>query len=426
MPDQQGKLREIAWNEICPWFMLTRCIRIALFIRVLMLGTVGLIVVTAGWQLIAWFFIGIDDEVFHEWRTSGCRWVWQNSTDFTVSAAQTPDSAGELFKTAMTGLTEAPIDLWNHLTRPFVDLFDNDLTLPGFFCLLLCGVWEIIVWALVGGAITRIAALALARNEVPDLGQVIRFAWGSLLSYSLAPLMVLAAAALFAIQLVVLGLGMQLDWLAFIAAILWPLVLVYGLFMALILLGLLVGWPLMWATISVEGTDAFDAVSRSYAYTYQRPLRLIWYVFFAGLMGTLGMFMVKAFALATIGLGDWAVSFGLDHETMAQVVVQRDSPIGDQAAEPDGLLRMAHQVIGFWKSMLTAVAAGYQASFLWVSAVGIYLLLRRDIDAAEVNEVFVDDDVPDFGMPPLEGNEVDIPEVAADRPAEVGDTTSGA
>ena len=426
MPDQQGKLREIAWNEICPWLILTRCVRIALLIRVLMLGTVGLIVVTAGWTVITFFvFEGIDDPVLNKWRTTGCQWVWQNSTDFTVSASQTPESAGELFKTAMAGLTEAPIELWNHLTRPFVDLFDKDLTLPGFFCLLLCGVWEIIVWGLVGGAITRIAALSLTRSEIPDLGQVIRFAWGSLVSYSLAPLMVMAAAALFAIQLVVLGLGMQWDWLALIAAVLWPLVLVYGLFMALILLGLLVGWPLMWATISVEGTDAFDAVSRSYAYTYQRPLRLIWYVFFAGLIGTFGMFVVKAFALATIGLGDWAVSFGLDQETMAQVVVQRDFPVGDgdQAAGPKGVLQTAHQVIGFWKSMLTAVAAGYQASFLWVSAVGIYLLLRRDIDAAEVDEVFDDDDEPDFGMPPLEVDEMNIPEVVVDRPAEAGDTT---
>ena len=137
------------------------------------------------------------------------------------------------------------------------------------------------------------------------------------------------------------------------------------------------------------------------------------------------MFVVKAFALATIGLGDWAVSFGLDHETMAQVVVQRDFPSGDQAAGPEGLLQRAHQVIGFWKSMLTAVAAGYQASFLWVSAVGVYLLLRRDIDAAEVDEVFVDDDEPDFGMPPLEGDDLGIPEVAVDRPAEVGDTMAG-
>ena len=54
--------------------------------------------------------------------------------------------------------------------------------------------------------------------------------------------------------------------------------------MAILLLGALVGWPLMWATVSVEGTDAFDALSRSYAYTYHRPWRLLWYVLFAGFL----------------------------------------------------------------------------------------------------------------------------------------------
>ena len=48
--------------------------------------------------------------------------------------------------------------------------------------------------------------------------------------------------------------------------------------MALLLLGLAFGWPLMWATISTEGTDSFDALSRSYAYVFQRPLRYLFYV----------------------------------------------------------------------------------------------------------------------------------------------------
>ena len=41
--------------------------------------------------------------------------------------------------------------------------------------------------------------------------------------------------------------------------------------------GLAAGWPLMWPTISSEGTDAFDALSRSYAYVYQRPLAYLLY-----------------------------------------------------------------------------------------------------------------------------------------------------
>jgi hypothetical protein len=66
------------------------------------------------------------------------------------------------------------------------------------------------------------------------------------------------------------------------------------------------------------------------------------------------------------------------------------------------------------------VAAGYQASYLWVAAVGIYLLLRRDIDAAELDEVYVEDDEPEFGMPPLEADESGVPAVKPNVLAQPG------
>ena len=40
-----------------------------------------------------------------------------------------------------------------------------------FFFLLLCAIWELLVWGLVGGAITRIAALKFTRDEAPGPGR---------------------------------------------------------------------------------------------------------------------------------------------------------------------------------------------------------------------------------------------------------------
>ena len=65
-----------------------------------------------------------------------------------------------------------------------------------------------------------------------------------------------------------------------------------GLLMALLLLGLLFGWPLMWGTISTEGTDSFDALSRSYAYLFQRPLHYLFYALVAAI-GWLGWILVR-------------------------------------------------------------------------------------------------------------------------------------
>jgi hypothetical protein len=245
--------------------------------------------------------------------------------------------------------------------------------------------------------------------------------------------------------------------------------------MSILLLGAMVGWPLMWATVSVEGTDAFDALSRSYAYTYQRPLRLLWYVLVAFVLAAVSMFVVKLFAASAISLGDWSISWGLGDQRMQQIVRQNVEPeqpllapplvdptssaplfeappttdaaataAPEASATPDSissndntapltgpelvpegpgtLISIAHNAVTFWKSLLAALTAGYQAGFLFVAAVGVYLLLRKDIDGAEMDEVYVEQE-QDFGMPTLENDAATgVPEIAPGGTAQPGDT----
>ena len=333
--------------------------------------------------------------------------------------------------------------LWLFIARPFVDLFRSELTAIGFLCLLLCGIWELLVWGLIGGAITRIAALKFTRDEAPDMLGALSHAFSKISSYSLAPLLALGGAAVFGLQLVVLGWLMRLGFFTMLAGFAWPFVLMLGLLMAILLIGALVGWPLMWATVSVEGTDAFDALSRSYAYTYQRPLRLLWYVLCVTILAAVSMFVVKLFAASAISLGSWSIRWGIDEPTYHAIVSPRSAvaqvaePSGvpnlevakpasegpnpsassesaSTAAQPTELSRMrwtAGKAIAFWKSVLGALAAGYQAGFLWVASVGVYLLLRKDIDGAEMDEIYVEDE-QEFGMAPLVNDPATgIPEV---------------
>ena len=452
MTDPQSKIRDVAWSELFPWLMLGRSVRIALLARVLILGALGLIATTLGWRLIGWMFSGSEDTVIAELRGYLGRWVWEESREFYI--ALSAQSADDVFLAAWDGVLEAPVALWLYLTRPFREMF-SDVSAAAFFYLLLCAIWELLVWGLIGGAITRIAALKFTRDEAPGLVASLKHAAAKLPSYSLPPLIALAGAAVFAVQLALLGLLMQIDVFALLAALTWPFVLMLGLLMAILLLGALIGWPLMWATISVEGTDAFDALSRSYAYTYQRPWRLLWYVLFVGLLAVVSMFVVKVFAISAIALGDWSVDWGLDEPTMQTVVkpiatpadidteappaipdVDMDIPPaplpGDEDVDatqvesrpPGRLLTWARNAIYFWKSLMAALAAGYQAGFLWVSAVGVYLLLRRDIDGVQTSEVYIDQD-EQYGIPPLADEAATgVPEVAPGEPAVPGDSTA--
>ena len=447
MVDQPAKIREVAWSEMFPWLMLVRAVRIALMARVMILGALGMYATMLGWQLLAYAFSRSDDPLIASWLKVTNLW---GTKDFWVDPYN--NSALELIYSATWYLLQAPMAIWQFLTRPFLELFQHDLSATGFIFLLLCGIWELLVWGLVGGAITRIAALKFTRDEAPGLIAALKHAARKLPSYSLPPLVALIWAAVFGVQLVVIGAAMRVEFLALVAGILWPFVLVLGLLMAILLLGTLAGWPLMWATVSVEGTDAFDALSRSFAYTYHRPFRLLWYVLFAILLAVISMFVVKLFAASAIALSDWSIDWGLDERTMETVVapgVERiDGPAlappidpavplvtetddtsddiapADSPREPGSMLRGARHAIHFWKMMVAVLAAGYQAGFLWVAAVGVYLLMRRDIDGVQLNEVYVDP-ADEYGLPPLADEATGgVPEVAPNQPAPPGSTNA--
>ena len=65
----------------------------------------------------------------------------------------------------------------------------------------------------------------------------------------------------------------------------------------------------MWATISSEGTDSFDAISRSYAYAFQRPLHYLFYALVAVVLGVLGWLLVSNFAAGVVYITYWAASW---------------------------------------------------------------------------------------------------------------------
>src|SRR5207248_6367417 len=88
-----------------------------------------------------------------------------------------------------------------------------------------------------------------------------------------------------------------------------PLIILAGAIMAVFVVGL-VGYPLMYPTLSVEGdsSDTFDALSRSINYVYQAPWQYIWYSLVAVVYGAAVTFFVLFFGSLMVYLGKWAVS----------------------------------------------------------------------------------------------------------------------
>ena len=440
MINQHDKLREVAWNELFRWLVLLRAVRIALLARVLVLGAMGLIATTLGWWAIDYVFSASTDPVVHECRMADDRERLALEHVARVfdrhlgpeRRCVVPAGGQRAGRSAGEPVAVSHAAVHQHVSRrPDAGRVS-----------VLCAVRRL--GAVGVGPVrrgdhadrgtevhARRSARSARRAEACGRANCRRTAWRRCSRWPGRPCL--------ALQLVVLGWIMRLDLLALVAAFAWPFVLLLGLLMAILLIGALVGWPLMWATVSVEGTDAFDALSRSYAYTYQRPLRLLWYVLLAAILAAVSMFIVKLFATSAISLGNWSVSWGLDEETYREIVAPLPAatrrrvataasstdasaartmaplwPRPTSADELTGTRWLAAKAIRFWKSLLGALAAGYQAGFLWVAAVGVYLLLRKDIDGAEMDEVYVEDE-PEFGMPPLADDHVTgVPEVQTD------------
>jgi hypothetical protein len=205
------------------------------------------------------------------------------------------------------------------------------------------------------------------------------------------------------------GLGVLLVGLA------WPLVLFVGFLMAFLLVGLFFAWPLMWGTVSAEGTDAFGALSHSYSYTYQRPLQYLMYGVAALAIGVLGSYLVTLFAWWTAELGNWGLSWGSGSEALHRAITQQ---------ETGTLADYGSKLIRFWNNALTMLVVGFVFSYFWCAGTVIYFLLRRLVDATELDEAFTPEERALHARPPLKTGPDGVAEPADDSPAENGAASS--
>jgi hypothetical protein len=328
--------------------------------------------------------------------------------------------------------------------RPIIYFFSPQASGWNRFYFLCVMIFTLCVWSLFGGAITRIAAVQVARNERIGLFEAIRFARKRLLYYVTAPLFPLIFVFGLVVIMALFGFLHMIPILGDIAfsGLFWWLMLGFGLLCAIALVGL-IGWPLMSATISTEGTDSWEAVSRSYTYVFQKPWQYIGsgvvailygaaVVFFIGFMGSFMVYMSKwgvsqtpwssrdyanrdpsfLFAYAPESFG-WRTLM-LDGVTVDGKKVVQNGEINadvysmyvgekDAATKSDQLSwwnKVGAGMVAFWVGLLFLLVLGFGYSFFWSESTIIYLLMRKSVDTAELDEVYLEEEDQDtFGGP---------------------------
>jgi hypothetical protein len=288
------------------------------------------------------------------------------------------------------------------------------------------------IWAVFGGAIYRIAALQAARGEKISISQALKFSIGKFGSFATAPLLPLAIVLGIGLLIAVLSIPTNIPWLGeIILGLLFILCLLGGLAIAFLLVGLVAGGALMYPTIAVEGSDSFDAISRSFTYVISRPWRAGFYALIALVYGTITYLFVRLFvyiALASTHVflkwGVWAggktVGSDADKIDVLWTAPTFSNLWGTHNWQAmSGTESIGAFMLGIWVFLLAACVGAYVISFFASSSTIIYLLLRQKVDATDLDDVYIDE--PEEFLPtPTPTPASETPEVAqapAEEPA---------
>jgi len=380
--------RETELTQLIPCLHVFRAVGIAMEPRKLLLGMVGLCLLSGGFCLFELLPFAPDnagnrllyDDTPTEWLHSVRR---ESALDRVGRELWQPfDFAGGLMVQSSVMLLSAP---GITLVEPASMLFKSGISVTEIAWNVTLLLWALMVWSIVGGALARMTAMQFARRERISIYQAVRFSTRQFLSYLIAPGLPLAGIGFLLCFNVAVSLIGSIPLAGGpVLALLWGLVLFISLLMAFMLAGIAVGWPLMIAAVSTEDSDGFDGLSRSFGFLLDRPWYALLLVATVLVAGLCGWFLLNVLMELTVYLATWSVAAGFQGPPGLQL---------PNHGSPDFQLVCAESavehVISGWMSLFAGLLAGFGPSYFFCAVTVIYLLLRKSDDGTALSEVAV-------------------------------------
>jgi hypothetical protein len=253
-----------------------------------------------------------------------------------------------------------------------------------------------LAFGVLGAALSRMAALDLARRGALSAAQAIEFVRPRVANHALvplwpgiAPLVLLPVAAL-------LGFMGRVPGLDVAAGLLYPLALFFATLSAIVLLPWLLAMPMAVAASACEGCDGLEAAQRCGALVFRRPLHALLYAacavvgvclvaFVADLVVTVAIELAATFSGLTAGQG------ALSHAGGARLLmpdVAADMPVAADSL-PGALRTGAVGLVRFWQGALQTLAAGATLAAILSASTAAYLALRRTCDDQPFDDLWM-------------------------------------
>jgi hypothetical protein len=292
----------------------------------------------------------------------------------------------------------------------------------------------LVVYAFFGGAICRVAAVQSAREESVSLRQALGFSREKFAALFAAPLLPVGIFVVAGVLVFMGGLVSAIPRVGeVLAGPLYVLSLLGGIALAFAFLAVVLGFHLMWPTIAVEGSDAFDAVQRAAGYVIQRAWHVAFYSFVLLLYGGISFVIVRIIAMLMFKLSHFATGLGMNlvnsarTETVGkldaiwQMPAWQDLPLlpamggvsfwGDLGTAPlNGSESFAMVFFALWVFVFVGLVGAFVVSFYFCGSTEMYLLLRREVDAVDYDEVYYEEPEEEWGEE--EPEEAGAPEAA--------------
>ncbi len=273
-------------------------------------------------------------------------------------------------------------------------------THPGFLAAYMA--FAFLLTCILGGAISRHAALQATIKRPPTIVAAVAFAatrYVHLVLTPLAPVIVIAGIGLL---MAVAGLVFfNVPVLDLFGGLGFGLLLLGGLVIALIVIGWFGASGLMFPAVAVEDADFFDAISRSFGYVIGRPWRWLFYNLFMVIYGALTYLFVGLVVFLTL----WATKVAADLFVFREVAqgvsrldaMMPDPRLGQLMTQPTDAMeelnwsgKAAGWLITVWVRLLVLLMPAFAVSFFFSAQTWVYLLLRRSADGIGFDEVYTE------------------------------------
>jgi hypothetical protein len=259
---------------------------------------------------------------------------------------------------------------------------------------------ELAVISVAGGAICRIAALQFARGEKPGLTEALRYSIKKFTSFFAAPLAPIGIIIFIGIFIFLLGLAGNIPRAGeLIVGLGMPLALFAGVLIAVIVIGAVAGLNLMFPAVAYDGSDCFDAISRSFSYVYAKPWRMVVYTAVAAVYGSICYTFVRFFAFLSLWITRWLLQLCLwadnGSNQVNKLVAIWPKPefrylLGSSSpAATNWTESIAAFLIYLFLLVVVGLVVSFIISFYFSANTIIYSLMRKTVDNAALEDIYL-------------------------------------